>query len=77
MASLHGDLGEALELHLFGPPTVIGLAWIGWRQGVRGLPLPKFTPRLGWIVLTVIASLLLYWLVRLWCWLGMGWPQPV
>ena len=44
MASLHGDLGEALELHVFGPPSVVGLAWIGWRQGVRGHSLPKLTP---------------------------------
>ena len=76
MASLHGDLGEALELHVFGPPSVVGLAWIGWRQGVRGHSLPKLTPRRAKLLGMVIAALLIYWLARLWGWLTLGWPQP-
>ncbi|WP_186479371.1 DUF2752 domain-containing protein [Synechococcus sp. NOUM97013] len=76
MASLHGDLGEALELHVFGPPSVVGLAWIGWRQGVRGDSLPKLTRRRAKLLGMVIAALLIYWLVRLWGWLTLGWPQP-
>ena len=69
-------VGEALELHVFGPPSVVGLAWIGWRQGVRGHSLPKLTPRRAKLLGMVIAALLIYWLARLWGWLTLGWPQP-
>jgi len=77
MASLHGDLGEALELHVFGPPSLAGLAWIGGRQGVGGHSLPELTPRRARLLGLVVAALLIYWLMRLWGWLTLGWPQPI
>ncbi|MCP9849397.1 DUF2752 domain-containing protein [Cyanobium sp. Morenito 9A2] len=63
LASLHGDLGEALELHLFGPPLVAGGLWLALVQGVLGRPLPRWSwGRLG---LALALGLLIYWLVRL------------
>lgn len=76
IASLQGDLGEALELHLFGPPLVLGLGWLGWRQGVRGRPLPALTRQRVGLLLMLLATVLIYWLVRLTQWLWMGVPHP-
>ena len=75
LATLKGDLGEALELHLFGPPLVTGLAWLGWRQAVWGRPL-RFGPsarRLTWLL---GAAMLRYWMVRLLHWGLAGQPWP-
>ena len=38
--------------------------------------LPKLTRRRAKLLGMVIAALLIYWLVRLWGWLTLGWPQP-
>jgi len=76
LATLHGDLGDALELHLFGPPLVAGFAWLGWHQGVRGRAL-RWGPgwrRAGWVL---AGALLVYWLVRLIRWGYSGQPWPV
>ena len=68
LATLHGDLGEALELHLFGPPLVLGLGWVGWRQGVLGRDLPRLGAS-GWLVLLGLGSGLgFYWILRLTLW---------
>ena len=76
LATLHGDLGEALELHLFGPPLVLGLGWFGWRQGVLGRELPKLQSS-GWRMLLAIgAGLGLYWVLRLTLWFVLDVPLP-
>lgn len=63
LATLHGDLGEALELHWFGPPLVAGGLWLALVQGLLGRPLPGWPwGRLG---LALAVALLIYWLVRL------------
>ena len=67
LATLRGDLGEAMELHLFGPAVLAALAWFGLNQGLRGSPLP------GWVMQTktlMFSGLLLlgYWLIRLMHW---------
>ena len=68
LATLHGDLGEALELHLFGPPLLLGLGWVGWRQGVLGRDLPRLGAS-GWLVLLGLGSGLgFYWILRLTLW---------
>jgi hypothetical protein len=75
LATLKGDLGEALELHLFGPPLVTCLAWLGWWQAVWGRPL-RFGPaarRLAWLL---GMALLLYWALRLLRWELAGQPWP-
>ncbi|WP_315859593.1 DUF2752 domain-containing protein [Cyanobium sp. ATX 6F1] len=63
LATLHGDLGEALELHLFGPPLVATGLWLALVQGLLGRPLPAW--RWGRLALAVAVALLIYWLLRL------------
>lgn len=76
LATLHGDLGEALELHLFGPPLVVGLGWVGWRQGVLGRALPQWRSS-GWLILSSLAAGLgLYWVLRLTLWFVLDGSMP-
>ncbi|QNG26892.1 DUF2752 domain-containing protein [Synechococcus sp. HK01-R] len=75
LATLQGDLGEALELHLFGPPLVLSLGWLGWRQGLLGRPL-RFGRRRWQAAAAVAAALLIYWLMRLFRWRLAGVPLP-
>jgi len=63
LATLHGDLGEALELHLFGPPLVVGGLWLALVQGLLGRPLPAWP--WGRISLGLVLAAFAYWLVRL------------
>ncbi len=76
LASLHGDLGEALELHLFGPPMLVGLGWSVWWQGVKAQPFPRLTRKRMILFACLVAALMTYWCVRLVLWLGLGLPQP-
>lgn len=63
LAALHGDLGEALELHLFGPPLLAAGIWLALVQGLLARPLPVWPwGRLG---LGLSSALLLYWSLRL------------
>lgn len=76
LATLHGDLGEALELHLFGPPLVLGLGWVGWRQAVMGRELPRLGSSHRLLLIVLGAGLGLYWIVRLGLWFGLDMSQP-
>ena len=71
LAALRGDLAGALELHLFGPPLLLALAWLGWHQGVRGRPLPRVLLQ-GKGLLFVGLMLFGYWLIRLLHWSVLG-----
>jgi hypothetical protein len=63
LATLHGDLGGALELHLFGPPLVAGGLWLALVQGLLGRDLPAWPwGRLG---LALVLVVFVYWLLRL------------
>ena len=76
LATLNGDLGEALELHLFGPPLVVGLGWVGWRQGVLGRALSEWRSS-GWLIISALgAGLGLYWVLRLTLWFVLDVPMP-
>ena len=76
LATLHGDLGEALELHLFGPPLVMGLGWIGWQQGILGRPLPRLGSSFWPLLLALGTGLAAYWILRLGLWFGLRVPLP-
>lgn len=71
LATLHGDLGEALELHLFGPPAVIALGWFGLRHGLMKKTLPLSIFRWRYLIVLLVA-LIAYWLVRLYQWSFLG-----
>ncbi|HJN36699.1 MAG: DUF2752 domain-containing protein [Prochlorococcus sp.] len=71
LAALRGDLAGALELHLFGPPLLLALAWLGWHQGVRGRPLPGVLVQ-GKGLLFAGLMLFGYWLIRLVHWSVLG-----
>jgi len=76
LATLHGDLGEALELHLFGPPLVLGLGWLGWQQGILGRPLPRLESSFWPLLLALGTGLTAYWILRLGLWFGLRVPPP-
>lgn len=72
LATLHGDLAQALHWHTFGPPLValtllLGL-WVGLGGRLARRPLLQ-----GATSLAVLA--LGYWLLRLWSW-SHGQPLP-
>ncbi len=62
-ASLTGNLGEALEYHLFGPPIAVFLVW--WM--FYTLKTKKLIPsRLNVLYISIfIAMIFIYWIVRL------------
>ena len=63
MATLRGDLGEALELHVLGPPLLLWASGLmGWML-VRGVPPPQRLMRRSLTMFVVVG--MAYWLLRL------------
>ncbi len=67
-AALTGQLHESVRLHAFGPPLAVAL--LVWTSlSLQQRKLPPLPPR---ILAAAAGALLLYWLLRLSLWFGLG-----